>query len=319
MVDVPHSSIEVLSDEELEALGFDPRILSDEPTAGPYVRTQVRSRGAILARSLTSTHSRNLTEFSGWILRALPDGADREMFSNRITKWLSGIRRGKPRFPLRFPEEVRALSNMSKTQVRRSIYDFQNRELERFILNKNQTSYFQQVMPAGRIRTRNTNIGVLEWQRRKVKPLPRSCWPRLGTKPAWPCTPTFAEMVEMSRRGKTTRPMQFNAGQDTVQHCLSSAQVRADPDLCRSIVRQQFVAVRADTRISDKYLKYFRYRWDFLVLTADWCIPIGLARELVRIWRTDPYSLWLRDKCSFKCYLKKTPITDFVCRLEGPW
>lgn len=77
--------------------------------------------------------------------------------------------------------------------------------------------------------------------------------------------------------------------------------------MAKMIIRRQVIGVRSDTAVPQRYREYFRYRWNFLILTAP-RIPIGLARFLAGQWLTKPSSLWLERKESLKKFLRKVPV-----------
>jgi len=311
----------MISDEDLLAFGFTKEQLSDGPPAGgtsPRPEGQDRSAIHIGQRRRSAGHYREVLNLSGWIIQALPRLPDRQLLSDRLAAKLTGQRRGALKLPVYFPQEVRALTKLTKRELVASVFAFQANNRAPLSLNQRLRNFVHRVFPDGQIWTGSSDSTEVERQLAVVKRLPASDWPRLGTRSAWPSTPSVDELMEMSRRGLTPRPMQKHTEQKVKYH-LTRAQVRSEPDLCKAIVRQQVVGVRIGQHIPSKYLKYFRRRWNFLILTSPWCLPIGLARSLTALWITNPSSLWLLDKCSFKCYLKKTPYTAFCCARPGPW
>jgi hypothetical protein len=231
---------------------------------------------------------------------------------------VSRTRRGKLRLPQHFPPEVRALENLTISQVRRSIYRVNSESGHDRAPNRSTVDYIRQVMPGGCVRTVYGCPSVHEWQRKRVKHLSESDWPRLGTRAAWPSTPTVTELLEMSRRGLTPQPIQHV--RQPVKDRLSLAQFNSDAGLRKRLIRSNVIGIRADVEVPRQYLDYFSYRWGFLILVVR-NFPTGLARFLAGQWIKTPSNLWLQDKCSFKSYLKKTPRACFASRerMIGPW
>lgn len=242
---------------------------------------------------------------------------DREIFSQRIANWLCGAR-GKVIFPAHFPKEVKALSNMSKTHVEQMIYAGHARLNQTgLFLNQKQIAFVHHAMPDGQILTVNRANSVHLRQSSRALPLEKHNWPRLNSRPAWPSTPTISESMAMARRGLAPHAIQKYTY--TSPRRISICQLRRDPGLACKIVSRQIVGIRSDVRVPSKYLRYFRYRWDFLILSTPWSIPIGLARFMLAQWKTNPFSLWLKDKCYLKTFLRSTDSTVFNCSSVGPW
>lgn len=313
--------LSLISDEDLLAFGFTKEQLSARPPAGGgKVSSEERPFQAIHIgqRARCAGHYREILNFSGWLVQALPRPADRQLLSDRLAAKLTGQRRGVLKLPGYFPREVRALTRLPLRLLVKSVFAFHANDRAPLPLNKRLRNFVHQVFPDGQIWTGASDSTRVSEQLAYVKRLPASEWPRLGTKSLWPSTPSIDELTEMSRRGLSPLPMQKKTEQ-VVKHHLTRSQVRSEPVLAKAIVRQQIVGVRMGQDIPSKYLKYFRRRWNFLILSSPWCLPIGLARCLIGLWITNPSSLWLLDKCSFKCYLKKTAFTTFGCVRPGPW
>jgi len=258
-----------------------------------------------------------LFQLAGWILQALPAEPDRELLSARLSAKITGARRGRLYLPSYFPAEVRALSNMTTSQLRNSVYWFKASDGARYRLKKSTVNFIHQIKIDGYIRTGYGSSSVHKRQSELSKILPESDWPRLGTRAAWPSSPTFVEMLAMSRRGHT--PLPVNRGSCrasrpiTLAHFNSSAEVRAQ------IVSRQIVGIRSDVKVPEKYLGHFRYRWGFLILTGAYRMPIGLVRFLTGQWIRNLHNLWLREKTPFKKFLKSTEITSLRRVSPGPW
>jgi hypothetical protein len=84
-------------------------------------------------------------------------------------------------------------------------------------------------------------------------------------------------------------------------------QFNTDIGLARRIIRRQVIGIRSDIAVPEKFWGYFRYRWNFLILTSPTSLPSGLTRFLASVWCTDPHSLWLERKVTLKQYLRDVP------------
>jgi hypothetical protein len=261
--------------------------------------------------------NRNVFSIAGWILRALPAEPDRRLLRHRILKKLYGVRRGKLRLPLHFPAEVRALSELTTGQLRETVYAFNADDGTDYYLDKTVVSYIHQVFPDGRIRTVHGDNSVHDWQSKRCKPLSKHDWPRLETRPAWPSSPTLPESWAMARNGQVARPLQTRT--NPAKRRIMLSEFNSNIDLAKRIIATNVVGIRSDIKIPSKYLGYFRYRWNFLVLTGAYNLSSGLARFLAGQWMRNPHNLWLQDKTSFKTFLKKTDRARFPCFQPGPW
>lgn len=268
-------------------------------------------------KSFSEAYARRLFDSSGWILQALPSKSDRELLSRRLAYWLTDVRRGRLWLPDHFPEVVRRLSNMTKSQVRASIFWVKPDYGTNYFLEKKLVSFVHQVLPGGHIRTVNTSSRVHAMQSEKVKPLPTSDWPRLETRSAWPSSPTIAELLEMSRRGITSLPLRTKC--IPAKDRITLAQFNSLADLRARLINRQIVGIRSDILVPGKFLGYFEYRWGFLILKVRYNLPTGLVRFLTGQWIRNPHNLWLREKYSFKTFLKKTGQSSFGCTVPGPW
>jgi hypothetical protein len=253
----------------------------------------------------------------GWILKALPREPDRALARQRIFAKVSGVRRGKLRLPKHFPREVRNLTEMGISQLRQTIYSVTAENGIDYRLDKPVVNFVHQVVPDGRIRTVSGDTRAHAWQSKVVKPLSESDWPRLETRPAWPSSPTLIESLAMARKGKISPPLINQAG--TAKHRVSLSEYNSNIALRARIISTNIVGIRSDIKVPDKYLGYFRYRWNFLILTGSYKMPTGLVRFLTGQWIRNPHNLWLQDKTSFKTFLKKTDRTRFTCIQPGPW
>lgn len=170
-------------------------------------------------------------------------------------------------------------------------------------------AWFRDFLGHGTIWTGVSENAIHRSQRLEVKPLKSSDWPRNLLGPSWPSFPSISEWMGMLRRGidplsrQEYKTPEGNAGYT----CVSLREVRENPYLATRIVANAIVGIRSSIEVPKKFLKYFRYRWNFLILTTTWCLPIGLVRFLLGQWCQNPYSLWLRRACTLKKFLRKTP------------
>jgi hypothetical protein len=175
--------------------------------------------------------------------------------------------------------------------------------------------WFREFLVHGTVWTGVCDNAVHRSQRLEVKPLKSSDWPRDPLGPSWPSFPSIPEWMEMLRKGLDPfcrRALMQPAGNLGFTQ-VSRREIHENHVLATLIVRQQVVGVRSSVEIPRKFLSYFRYRQNFLILTCTYAIPIGLVRFLLGRWITAPYSLWLRRAVSFKIFLKKVP-TSLVSR-----
>lgn len=225
------------------------------------------------------------------------------------------MRRGNLKLPCHFPPEVKALSGLGLAQLR-SISYHSSVDCGTNTFHSVSTElgrYIQQVQPGGCIRTVTESFSHHVWHSKNVKRLSKSDWPRLGTRAAWPSSPSLLESMEMARRGLTPSPF---VKPEPVDDRIGLAEFNSNVDLRARLISQQVVGIRADKKVPKSFLGHFRYRYGFLILTAAYNLPAGLVRYLTGQWISDPHSLWLRRKCYFKSYLKST--TPFR-RSIGPW
>jgi hypothetical protein len=145
-------------------------------------------------------------------------------------------------------------------------------------------------------------------QMERTVPLPQSEWPRCVRGAIWPSCPTPNEVLGRTLRHYHDHSSCADFG-PTVR--VSRHDFNNDPLLASAIIQRAVLGVRSDIKIPFRYLGFFRYRWNFLVLTAP-RIPPSLARILASVWVEDPYSLWLDiPGVTFKRYLKeKVPLAS---------
>jgi len=260
-------------------------------------------------KKLTVFQTRHILDIDGALLKVLPKQRDRKILHSRLNEYLNGSRRGRLRLPSHFPREVQALAGMSKAHIRRSQYwvkpstEFHQR------LSKSLVKWVNQVAPG----TYWTSTSSKEALQASAVVVPRL---RLTESPGasrsqWPSCVSFTEMIHMSRTGKQLT-IQDNFRSLSVMGCLKNRDVHENHALATRIVRQQVVGVRAEVEVPRKFLKYFRYRYGFLILSVRFCLPIGLVRFLLSQWVCNFTSLWLVEPVRYKFYLRRKRASDFI-------
>jgi len=257
-----------------------------------------------------------LFEPATWIRKLLAP-QDLSTLRHRLSLKLSGARRGRLYLPAHFPPEVQALSSLGKTQLRNAAFALTAQNAGHRSLDKRTSDFVRQVYPDGQIRTCTGKLPVHLRQKSKVLPCSESDWPRHGTRAVWPSTPTLIESVDMAARGLT--PLAINRRSEPVKHRISLAQFNSLAGLRARVINTNIVGIRSDVEVPEKYLGYFRYRWGFLILNCGYRMPTGLVRFLTAQWIKGPHNLWLRDKCSFKNFLKKSDFRTYSPEIPGPW
>jgi len=255
---------------------------------------------------------------SAALCRYLPDERDRILLSKRVGLFLRSRRRGRLRLPKYLPPEVRALSDLSKTQLRQSVYWVKPSTAATHRLRNRVDRFARQLITGGvwnrRSGTDHHTANVVGTARlRKID------WPRI-TGNRWPSTPSISELLEMSKSGIVYRGLEPTTRRP-VEGRLTRKLVSDDIRLATKIVSKYIVGIRSSEEVPRKFLKYFRYRWDFLILTVRWAIPAGLVRFLLSRWVCAPTSLWLVKNCRFKNFLNTHTAEEFKIpqqRVESP-
>lgn len=240
------------------------------------------------------------------VYQLLDDKTDREIFFTRATRWLTRSRRGKLKFPLWFPEEIRALSRVSRSEFLTSVKKLPRKSVCHVVSPQDKEIILDKC--PGHFYLSDQNYLIHEKNKYEAKMLQRSFWPRLGSRPAWPSSPTLAEYQEMIEKGKETLPFQKC---EKVNDSLTPLIVKQSPIIASMIVSRQIVGIRSSERVPREFLPYFRYRWNFLILVTRWKIPIGLVRFLLSRWKTNPHCLWLKRKVYLRDYIRSSPGKQF--------
>jgi len=171
--------------------------------------------------------------------------------------------------------------------------------------------WFREFLTHGTVWTGACANAVHHSQRLEVKPLKSSDWPSDPLGPSWPSFPSIPEWMEMLRKG--IDPFCRKELEEPVGHAgytrVSRGEVKENSFLATRIVLNAIVGIRSSIEVPRKFLRFFRYRQNFLILCVRGKLPIGLVRFLLAQWTQCPYSLWLRRACTLKQYLRKVPIS----------
>lgn len=252
--------------------------------------------------------TRKIFELSSDICRAVPDTSLRKDLARRIGAHLSGTRKGRLRLPGRFPESVRELSKLGKSQLRRVAFWVTPGMSGQHTLKQSVLAYAQQVLPLG-IWTRSSET-LLPANLSIVARCPEKMVPTENGRAIWPSTPDFFEILELSRRGCSTSGL--DKSPVGIFNPITRSEFNSNIKLATRIVRRQIVGIRFEKEVPREFLKYFRRLHGFLILTSRHAIPAGLVRFLASVWIVDPTSLWLVENCPFKFYLRRHCSSDFI-------
>lgn len=246
---------------------------------------------------------------NGRLLRVLPDQVDRNLLLKRLGSYLTSRRRGKLRLPKYFPQEVRRLSELPKRYLRTFVYWVKpNTSIEQR-LPKRVFGHISRNFPGmiwnGPSETLNHMANVVGTLR-----LRKTDWPGIS-RYRWPSTPSFSEMLVMSRRGFITHGLDRTCY--TVRNCMTRKALSDDIRLATKVVAYNIVGIRSSVEIEEKWLPWFRYSSGILFLTVRHNLPAGLVRSLLSIWKRNPFNLWLKENCLLKNFLRRHTPTDVSC------
>jgi hypothetical protein len=137
------------------------------------------------------------------------------------------------------------------------------------------------------------------WNRSSCRRLARSSWPE----ERYPSSPT---LVEWERRRLEGKPLEAPAFNPSCFTRLSWSQFRKSPKLWTRLARL-IVGVRSDfTVIPSNLTRYFRYRWNFLILPTT-TRPPALTRFLVTQWLGCHRAFWTRCGLTARSFLDRVP------------
>jgi len=131
------------------------------------------------------------------------------------------------------------------------------------------------------------------------KRLARSSWP----KQRYPSSPT---LIEWERRRVQGQPLETSRWSCPGGTRVSPKQLLQNGALLVKVVRNLVIGIRSDEVVPRKFLRYFGYRWNFLILTTP-LPPLPLCRFLVGVWMRRRTSVWLKYDTSFRNILKELP------------
>jgi len=245
---------------------------------------------------------------SGWLFQALPDSRDRIFLLKRVNGYLRSRRRGRLRLPQYFPREVRALCELSKTQLADRMFWVKPSTSLSSPLPKWAREFVSATLP-GHIWTGTNNLLIHKANGVGTARLRKTDWPGVS-RSRWPSTPSFSEMMAMSRLGFSTTGL--DKTRIVVNDHITSKQVRDNISLATKLVTNNIVGIRSGVELMTDYRQYFRLRHGFLILSTRHNLPSGLVRKLISRWIRSPTSLWLVENCPFKYYLKRHQPTDFI-------
>jgi hypothetical protein len=176
-------------------------------------------------------------------------------------------------------------------------------------LNESEKLAFSKHFVCGELRIGYGSMAVHQSQSSGCEALPRSCWPRISGKPAWPSSPNLNEFLDMSRRGIKNCSRDVRVGGSFASIQLS--EFNSNIELAKRVISRNVLGIRSDVKVPEKFWKFFCYRWNFLILSVHGKMPAGLARFLASVWITNPYSLWLERRVTLKQYLRELPLSVY--------
>jgi hypothetical protein len=145
------------------------------------------------------------------------------------------------------------------------------------------------------------DLDRLRFNRRHVKRAPLWSWPfGQDGRRLWPSYPTAREMA---MGGSETLRCRELILADEVQ-----SRPRHKLDLSDPLLLNNILGVRADEEVPIKYLAFFEYRWDMLILARRDKIPRPLRKFLIGLWKKRRHSLWLRRSVPLVTYLRNSEI-----------
>jgi len=243
---------------------------------------------------------RKLFKLSGILQQFITSEDDSIFVHRRLRYYLNHGRRGKLKLPCRFHNLQILLARFSKTEIRQLMYAVKPDTSLEHPLSKRMFEYVNQILPGHIWNPYGLRRAAGEVDKFR---LPLEQWPR-NPRPCWPSTPTFTEMLTMARRGIATTGLQKRT--DRAKCPIS----RDDMDrirVARWVVSNNVIGIRSHL-VPQKFLQWFRCRSGFSILTVRHSLPAGLVRFLLSVWKTNPYSLWLKENCRLKSYLRSTSL-----------
>lgn len=248
-------------------------------------------------------------EISSVLSRMVPVQEDRETLFRRLRNYAYTKRRGRLRLPAYFSAKVRALSDLTKSQIRDMLYWVKPSTGLAFPLRKREHQRVVQLsaVPIWNRRSASDchtahSVGLYRLSKRDVPSTRRALWPS---------APSFTEMLEMSRRGVS--PLSVHASpRYSVKNGITRRDLSDNIRLATRIVASQIVGIRSSVEIPEAWLRWFRYRYGFSILSVRYKLPSGLVRFLLAQWIKCPSNLWLLDHCPLRVYLRKHTADEFL-------
>lgn len=148
--------------------------------------------------------------------------------------------------------------------------------------------------------TRPLNVDRIRFHRKHLRRAPLWSWPMKSGKRLWPSYPTCTEVLLAGP--------QILRGQSLV--FVEKETSRRSLDLKDPRILNNVLGVRADVEVPLKYLTFFEYRWNFLILAHRTKVPRGLRKFLISLWRSDRTSLWLARPTPFVSFLRTLRLND---------
>lgn len=143
---------------------------------------------------------------------------------------------------------------------------------------------------------------------REFLTLSKADWPKdtLGN-PAWPNCLTVSELPRAMRYSsgltKTVTERKFEYKKNLSSNSQVFSEFSNNAGFRRKVVSDNLLGVRLGEDIPVKYRKFFRYKWNHLIL-LDTFLPLGLVNYLVKVWKDRPTNLWLVEQLPIKKFLK---------------
>lgn len=242
----------------------------------------------------------HIFDCSGKLHQLIADEADRNFVLKRIRSYLDRKRRGNFRLPSRLHSVQVLLRTMSRSELYRLSNWYSPENSHRYSLNQRGSVLSNQVLPGWLWNPPIREVAYLvDYNRLSSTDMPRI------SRRAWPSTPTFTEMLAGIRVGFTfTGPQKPDRVIDPIRPCHMN-----DIRVASRVVSNNVIGIRVLPKtVPRKFLPWFRYREGFLILVSRYCLPAGLTRFLLSVWKTNPRSLWLRRNCLLKYYLRSTSL-----------
>jgi len=148
------------------------------------------------------------------------------------------------------------------------------------------TGYKKVLYQEGKLSSRlKLDLSRLRFNKTHVRRLPLNRWPiRPDGKKQWPSYPTTDEVML--------------GGPDIIRgNYITYADrnvSRRNLDLNDPRILKNILGIRADVEVPVRYLVFFEYRWNFLILTPPKKFPKPFKKFLIGLWQTQRFNLWLR-------------------------